>query len=99
MQEVNTEELTTILNDSKKTVVYISAKWCGPCKTFAPIMQKLSEEEKYKDVTFVKMDADECSALLQKHNSRSVPTILVIKGEQTTVINGPKLSAVVDALA
>lgn len=99
MQEVNTEELNTILNETKNVVVYISAKWCGPCKTFAPIMQKLSEEDKYKDVKFVKMDADECGALLQQHNSRSVPTILVVKDGKTTVVNGPKLAAVVEALA
>lgn len=56
-----------------KQVLYFSAPWCGPCRTFKPIMESLQGE---MSITFIDVDASPQTA--QTWNVRSVPTTLVI---------------------
>jgi len=56
-----------------KTAKYFSAKWCGPCKQFKPIMQKLSNEG--YDIEFI--DGDENQSLANQYNIRSIPTTVI----------------------
>ena len=59
-------------------IYYFSAKWCGPCKTFKPVMEKL--EEKGYPIYFV--DIDEDQILAESHQIRSVPTIKILEEEE-----------------
>ena len=59
-------------------IYYFSAKWCGPCKTFKPVMEKL--EEKGYPIYFV--DIDEDQILAESHQIRSVPTIKIVEDEE-----------------
>ena len=59
-------------------IYYFSAKWCGPCKTFKPVMEKL--EEKGYPIYFV--DIDEDPILAESHQIRSVPTIKIEEDEK-----------------
>ena len=56
-----------------KTMKYFSATWCGPCKTFKPIMNEISGEG--YSVQFI--DIDQQQDLAAKHNVRSVPTTII----------------------
>ena len=53
------------------------AEWCGPCKTFGPIFEKVSEQ--HPDITFGKVDTEEQQALGAAFNIRSIPTLMVIR--------------------
>ncbi len=53
--------------------LYFSAEWCGPCKAFKPLVEKL--EEKGYPVFFADIDDD--PILAESHQIRSVPSILV----------------------
>lgn len=61
------------------SIVYITAKWCVPCKTLGPIVDELSTELANSSVMFGKMDADECRDVINTIGVRNVPTILVYK--------------------
>ena len=52
---------------------YVGAYWCGPCKTFKPIIEQISSEG--HSVQFI--DIDTSSDLAQRYNVRSVPTVVV----------------------
>ena len=52
---------------------YFSATWCGPCKTFKPIMNEIAGEG--YSVQFI--DIDQSQDLAAKHNVRSVPTTII----------------------
>jgi thioredoxin 1 len=58
-------------------IVYISASWCGPCKTLGPIMDDIARE-----VTNVKVgkliadETDENGEWIASMGIRSVPTLL-----------------------
>ena len=53
--------------------LYFSAEWCGPCKAFKPLVEKL--EKIGYPVYFVDIDSD--PVLAESHQVRSVPSILV----------------------
>jgi thioredoxin len=55
------------------------AEWCGPCKTVAPIMEKLAAEYAGK-VRVAKVDTDANPGLSQAFRIMSIPTIMAFKG-------------------
>jgi thiol-disulfide isomerase/thioredoxin len=56
------------------SVLYFSATWCGPCKTFKPVLQQTSTELGIP-VNYIDVDAN--GAMAQKYNVNSVPTLLI----------------------
>jgi|TARA_R110000744_G_scaffold113042_1_gene211878 thioredoxin 1 len=56
-----------------KTMKYFSATWCGPCKTFKPIMNEIVGEG--HSVQFI--DIDQSQDLAAKYGVRSVPTTVI----------------------
>ena len=57
-----------------KTIKYFSATWCGPCKTFKPIMQEVAGENSMI-VEVIDVDQEQNKAV--KYNVRSVPTTVI----------------------
>jgi putative thioredoxin len=57
-----------------RKLIYFSTPWCGPCKTFKPIMEKLKH-----DIPIQFVD-DEISPLYGEYFIRSVPTVVLIEG-------------------
>ena len=53
------------------------ADWCGPCKRFAPVFEKESEE--HSDVTFAKLDTEANQGLAAALQIRSIPTLMVFR--------------------
>ena len=58
-----------------KTIKYFSATWCGPCKTFKPVMNEVVDEG--HSVQFI--DVDQQQDLAARYNVRSVPTTIIEK--------------------
>lgn len=53
------------------------AEWCGPCKMFAPIYDKVSAD--HDDVVFGKVDTEDQQALAAGAGITSIPTIMAFK--------------------
>ena len=53
------------------------ASWCGPCRMFAHIFEKVSEE--HEDVIFGKVDTDAEQALAGGMGIRSIPTLMLFR--------------------
>ncbi|GAA2610346.1 thioredoxin [Dactylosporangium fulvum] len=53
------------------------ADWCGPCKRFAPVYERVSE--KNPDITFGKVDTEAEQQLAMEFNIRSIPTLLIVR--------------------
>ncbi|MBT4208376.1 thioredoxin family protein [Candidatus Woesearchaeota archaeon] len=56
-----------------KTMKYFSATWCGPCKTFKPIMTEIAGEG--YSVEFI--DVDQNQDLASKYGVRSIPCTVI----------------------
>ena len=52
---------------------YFSATWCGPCKTFKPIMNEIAGEG--HSVQFI--DVDQSQDLAAKYGVRSIPATII----------------------
>ena len=72
-----------VLDSNQKVVIDFYADWCGPCKVFSPIFEKVSQE--LEDVKFVRVNVDEESELANKYMAYSIPYIVVI--ENGEVVN------------
>ena len=71
-----------------KTMKYFSAVWCGPCKSFKPVMNEIAGEG--HSVQFV--DIDQSQELAQQYNVRSVPTVIIEE-------NGKEINRIVGAVS
>ena len=53
------------------------APWCGPCRAFAPVYERVAEAN--PDVTFAKINTDEEQELSSAFNIRSIPTLMIFR--------------------
>jgi thioredoxin len=53
------------------------ASWCGPCRVFGPVYEKVSGS--HEDVVFGKVDTEAEYELASRYDIRSIPTIMAIR--------------------
>jgi thioredoxin 1 len=53
------------------------AAWCGPCRQFAPVFEKVSDA--HADIVFAKVDTEAEHGLAQVFQISSIPTLLAIR--------------------
>lgn len=70
-----TSEQTVTENDL--VLVDFWAAWCGPCRMFAPVFQKASDEN--PDVVFAKVDTEAEQALAAMAGITSIPTLMAFR--------------------
>jgi thioredoxin 1 len=74
MTEKNFEEIVT---SNDVVLIDFWAAWCGPCRSFAPIFEKASEQ--YPDAVFGKVDTETQQGLAASFNIMSIPTLIIIR--------------------
>jgi thiol-disulfide isomerase/thioredoxin len=75
----NNNEYQYILNNNTYIVVIFSAKFCKPCCEFYPSMIELSET--YGNITFIKIDIQECDDIEDINNIVTIPHFKFIKNK------------------
>jgi thioredoxin 1 len=69
----NLQNLETLVKEGKYLVDFY-ADWCGPCKTIAPILEKLDAEG---DIKVIKVNVDQADPLLlPDYGVRAIPTMI-----------------------
>jgi thioredoxin len=53
------------------------APWCKPCHALGPILQEV-EAASNSRFQLLKVNADECTAVAQRFNVRSLPTLVLL---------------------
>lgn len=86
VEALTTDAFDATITGNDIVVIDFWAPWCGPCKSFAPIFEKVAGEN--PDVKFVKVNTDEEQALAGHFGIRSIPTMMVFR-EQVIVFQQP----------
>ena len=93
IEELNDSNFKETLAGKPLVLVDIHASWCGPCRLFAPIFEKVSE--KYQgQIPFYKIDGDENPGCREELNIENLPYIAAyrdgkfIKGYSTSTEEG-----------
>jgi len=84
--ELTKENFEQVVTSNPTVVVDYWAPWCGPCRGFAPVFEKVSEQ--HPDVVFAKVNTDEEQEIAQHFQIRSIPTLMVFR-EQIIVFSQP----------
>jgi thioredoxin 1 len=75
--EMQNSSFTEIVEENNLVIIDFWAEWCGPCRAYAPVFERVSEE--YPDVVFAKVDTEVEQALAGSFGIRSIPTTIAFK--------------------
>jgi thioredoxin 1 len=77
--EISEPMFAETIESNKLVILDFWAEWCGPCKAYGPVYEKVSEE--FPDVVFGKIDTEAEPELGRLFNIRSIPTTIAFKEE------------------
>lgn len=63
-----------------KTVLLFKGEWCGPCKAYAPIFERVAAST--PGTQFKTIDVDSGDPLIMELGIRNVPTTVVLEGDK-----------------
>jgi thioredoxin 1 len=70
-----------VIRSDLPVMVEFDAAWCGPCREFDPIVDKIADDY-HGRVKVVSVDIDNCDELTREYGVKCVPTVLVFKAGQ-----------------
>ncbi|MFN0049542.1 MAG: thioredoxin family protein [Cytophagales bacterium] len=87
------------LADHENVVVKYFADWCGTCKLFAPKFRRLSEEDRFTNITFIEINAEESPEARKIAGVNNLPFVATFKkGELFEAYATGKEEAVLEML-
>jgi thioredoxin 1 len=73
------ENFEKIIAENEIVVIDFWAEWCGPCKQYGPIFERVAENN--PGITFAKVNTDEQQGVAAQFQIRSIPTTAILKDQ------------------
>jgi len=95
---VTASTLEQTITDNDIVLIDFWADWCGPCKSFAPVYEKSSEQ--HEDIVFAKVDTEAEQELAAQAGITAIPTLMafregVLVFSQAGALPGPQLEQLI----
>jgi thioredoxin 1 len=84
--ELNAQNFEGTIKDNAFVIVDYWAPWCGPCRSFAPVFEKVSED--HPDVVFAKVNTEDEQQIAAHFQIRSIPTLMIFR-DQIIIFSQP----------
>ncbi len=84
--ELTKENFEQVVTSNPTVIVDYWAPWCGPCRGFAPVFERVAEAN--PDVVFAKVNTDDEQEIASHFQIRSIPTLMVFR-DQIIVFSQP----------
>ena len=84
--ELSKDNFEQVVTGNPTVVVDYWAPWCGPCRGFAPVFERVAEAN--PDVVFAKVNTDVEQEIAAHFQIRSIPTLMVFR-DQIIVFSQP----------
>ena len=77
--DITNDTLQEIIGNNEIVIIDFWAPWCGPCKSFSPIYEAVSE--KHEDIVFGKVNTEDEQELGASFQIRSIPTLMIFRDQ------------------
>jgi len=84
--ELDSSNFEQTVKDNAFVMVDFWAPWCGPCRTFAPVYEKVAAD--HEEIVFAKVNTEEEQAIAARFQIRSIPTLMIFR-EQIIIFSQP----------
>jgi thioredoxin 1 len=85
-EETTSQTFEETITQNEIVIIDFWAPWCGPCRSFAPIYEKVSDN--HPDIIFAKVNTEEEQELAAHFQIRSIPTLMIFR-EQVVLFAQP----------
>ena len=75
--ELTKANFENVLTKNEMVIIDFWAAWCGPCRSFAPVFDAVSEN--HQDIVFGKVNAEDEQELAGTFGIRSIPYVMVMR--------------------
>ena len=98
VEEMTAQSFEETITEKGIVIIDFWAPWCGPCRSFAPIFDKVSDN--HTDIVFAKVNTEEEQELAANFQIRSIPTLMIFREQvilyaEAGMLSEPQLEQVI----
>jgi thioredoxin 1 len=75
--ELTDTNFETTIKENNFVIVDFWAPWCGPCRSFAPVYDKVAAD--HADIVFSKVNTEQEQGIAAHFQIRSIPTLMIFR--------------------